>query len=309
MPDRGHVFGPVPSRRLGRSLGVDLVPLKTCTFDCIYCQLGRTTELTVTRAEYVATGEVIREIEEALGRGARPDYVTFSGSGEPTLHSGLGRIIDAVREMTDTRVAILTNGSLFSDPEVRDQCGRADLVIPSLDVADPRMFRCVNRPHRSISFLKMVKGLAEFRKTFQGQLWLEILLLYGVTGVGPYVRRMLPLIEKINPDRVQINTAVRPPAETSARPVPKEDLEELAAIIGPRADVIAEPGTPEMQGEFRVALDDILAVLSRRPSSVEDLASGLGIHRMEAMKYLEALERDGRAQSLTRDGITYYFTR
>ena len=239
MIDKRHVFGPVPSRRLGRSLGVDLVPYKTCSFDCVYCQLGRTTHLTVTREEFVPTDQVIREIRESLGSSVPPDYITLSGSGEPTLHLGFGDVIDAVRKMTDTPVAVITNSSLMADPEVRRECAKADLVIPSLDVADRGMFPCVNRPHRDVVFEEMAEGLIEFGKEFRGRMWLEVFLLYGVTGVAPYVRRMIPLIERIDPERIQLNTVVRPPAESITRAVPPEDLIELAELLGPKAEVIA----------------------------------------------------------------------
>ncbi len=306
MESRKHVFGPVPSRRLGRSLGVDLVPFKTCTFDCVYCQLGRTTDLTAERREYVPTGEVIREIGEALKESVRPDYITLSGSGEPTLHSGFGDIVEAVKKTTDVPVAVITNSSLMWDPDVRADSAKADLVVPSLDVADRKMFPCVNRPHRDIDFDRMVEGLVDFRGMFRGRLWLEILLLYGVTGVGPYVRRMLPLVERIRPDRIQLNTAVRPPADPVVRPVPENDLRRLAPLFGPRAEVIAHFSASEKERDFVVRREDVLAMLKRRPCSVEDIAGGLGIHRNEAVKYIQELDRDGRLRSETRSGILYY---
>ena len=307
MGEKRYVFGPVPSRRLGRSLGVDLVPPKTCSFDCVYCQLGRTTDLTVTRREYVPTDRVIRQIEERLGESAPPDYVTLSGSGEPTLHAAFGEIVGAVKAMTDTPVAVLTNGSLLGDPDVRAGCLGADLVVPSLDVADRRLFPCVNRPHPDIVFEDMIEGLVEFRRQFSGQIWIEILLLYGVTGVAPYVRRMLPLVERIRPDRVQLNTAVRPPADPIVRPVPPEDLRNLADLFEPTADVIAGPAAIQKQGEFLVRRDDVVALIERRPCSVEDIASGLGIHRNEAAKYVGGLLAEGRIRSESREGRTYYF--
>lgn len=306
MPENRHVFGPVPSRRLGRSLGVDLVPFKTCTYNCVYCQLGRTTNLTTERAEYVPANEVIREIRDVLDQSVPPDYVTLSGSGEPTLHTGLGEIIRAVKETCDVPVAILTNGSLLGDPEVGEACQAADLVIPSLDAADPKMFQAVNRPHREIGFFNMVDGIVRFRDHFAGQLWLEVFLLYGVTGVPPYVRLLLPFIERLNPDRVQINTAVRPTAETLARPVPGEDLEEIAQMIGPNAEVIASAGAPQKQGEHLVQREDVLAMIRRRPCSIEDVATGLGIHRNEAVKYVELLTADGSIRPEPRGDTVYY---
>ena len=268
MSEKRRVFGPVPSRRLGRSLGVDLVPYKTCSFDCVYCQLGRTTRLTVAREEYVPTDGIVREIEETLGESVRPDYITLSGSGEPTLHLGLGRVIEGIRNLTDIPIAILTNASLFPDPDVRADCAKADLVVPSLDVADRRLFSCVNRPHRDVDFDEMVEGLVKFRGEFRGPLWLEILLLYGVTGVAPYVRQMVPLVERIRPDRVQLNTAVRPPADLVVRPVAEDDLKDLVALFGSVAEVVAHFSAAEKEHDFRVRREDVLAMLRRRPCSI-----------------------------------------
>ncbi len=306
MSQKRCVFGPVPSRRLGRSLGVDLVPYKTCSFDCVYCQLGRTTRLTVAREEYVPTDGILCEIEETLGKSATPDYITLSGSGEPTLHLGFGRVIEGIRNITDTPIAILTNSSLFPDEEVRADCAKADLVVPSLDVADRKLFSCINRPHRNVDFDEMVEGLIEFRKEFRGQLWLEILLLYGVTGVAPYVRQMVPLVERIRPDRVQLNTAVRPPADLVVRPVAETDLQELAALFGSHAEVIAHFSATEEEHDFRARREDVLAMLRRRPCSIEDIACGMGIHRNEAVKYIGEMERDGRIRSEVRAGTLYY---
>ena len=175
-----YVFGPVPSRRLGRSLGVDLVPFKTCSYDCIYCQLGRTSCKTVERKQWVPLDDVLAELKEKLS--TRPDYITLSGSGEPTLFWRTGELIDRIKAMTDVPVAVLTNGSLLWCKDVRDQLTNADLVIPSLDAGDQSMFRAVNRPHEDISFERMLDGLIAFRKAFGGQYWLEIMLLAGHTA-------------------------------------------------------------------------------------------------------------------------------
>ncbi len=306
MPEKKHVFGPVPSRRLGRSLGVDLVPLKTCTFDCVYCQLGRTDHLTVERKEYVPIDPLIREIEETLRNSVPPDYITLSGSGEPTLHSGFGDVIDAIKRISDVPVALITNSSLVGDPDVRTGCAKADLLVPSLDVADRKIFPCVNRPHREIDFDEMVDGLVELRRMFDGKMWLEILLLYGVTGVAPYVRKMLPLVERIRPDRIQLNTAVRPPADPIVRPVPERDLHELAGLFDSKAEVIACFSPAEKEHKFLARREDVLAMLRRRPCSIEDIASGMGIHHNEVIKYIGQLERDGQAQSEIRAGTVYY---
>ena len=173
-----HVFGPVPSRRLGRSLGVDLVPLKVCSYDCIYCQLGRTTCKTVGRKEWVSMDAVLDELKRKLA--CRPDYITLSGSGEPTLHSRLGEIIEHIQAMTKVPVAVLTNGSWLWQRGVREALTLADVVMPSLDAGDELLFQAVNRPHPEITFEKLVSGLEQFRREFSGQYWPEVLLLAAV---------------------------------------------------------------------------------------------------------------------------------
>lgn len=166
-----HVFGPVPSRRLGRSLGVDLVPFKTCTYDCIYCQVGRTTCKTMERKEWVPMDLVLDELEGKLA--CRPDYVTLSGSGEPTLHSRLGEIIEQIQAMTDVPVAVLTNGWLLWQPQVRAELALADMVLPSLDAGDPTKFNFINRPHPSLSFDRVVEGLIAFVPSSRGGIGLK----------------------------------------------------------------------------------------------------------------------------------------
>ncbi len=176
-----HVFGPVPSRRLGRSLGVDLVPFKTCSYDCIYCQVGRTTNQTIERKEWVPMDAVLDELKVKLA--CRPDYVTLSGSGEPTLHSRLGETIEHIQAMSDVPVAVLTNGSLLWQKEVREELALADAVLPSLDAGNGLKFAFINRPHPCLTFERMVEGLIAFRDEFPGQYWLEVFLLGGYTAI------------------------------------------------------------------------------------------------------------------------------
>ena len=286
-----YIFGPIPSRRLGRSLGVDLVPLKTCTYDCIYCQLGRTTCKTVESREYVPIEDVLRELQAKLE--ARPDYITLSGSGEPTLYSRTGELIGRIKAMTDIPVAVLTNGSLLWRAEVRRQLTGADLVIPSLDGGDDAMFQAVDRPHEDITFDRMLKGLIDFRSEFQGQYWLEVVLLAGYNAIEAEVAKLANCVKLIGPDRVQLNTATRPPAEDYAVMVSRSRLDELAAMFDPAAEVIADYRGVHKQGEFIAGRDDVLALLRRRPCSIDDIVDGLGMHRNEVVKHIgELMTRD-----------------
>jgi wyosine [tRNA(Phe)-imidazoG37] synthetase (radical SAM superfamily) len=201
-----YVFGPVPSRRLGRSLGVDVVPFKTCTYDCIYCQLGRTTCKTIERKEWVPLESVLDEVNAKLS--TRPDYITLSGSGEPTLFSPLGELIDGIKRMTSVPIALLTNGSLLWQADVRGAVQDVDLLIPSLDAADEGMFRRVNRPHEAVSFDRLIDGLVASREACRGQYWLEVLLLAGYTGTEGEVNKLAQYASRIKPDRIQLNTDV-----------------------------------------------------------------------------------------------------
>ena len=155
------VYGPVPSRRLGRSLGVDLVPLKTCTYDCVYCQLGRTTSKTVRRGRWVDPEAVGAQVRDKLS--SKPDVIALAGSGEPTLHAGIGAVIDGIKAITDVPVAVITNGSLLGRPAVRRELAAADIVLPSLDAPSEELFRRVNRPHESLHLADLIDGLVSFR--------------------------------------------------------------------------------------------------------------------------------------------------
>lgn len=298
------IFGPVPSRRLGRSLGVDLVPFKTCTYDCIYCQLGRTTNRTVERKEYVPLNDVLDQLCEKLAAG--PDYITLSGSGEPTLYSRLDELIDGIRSRTNVPVAVLTNGSLLWQPEVRRQLLGAHVVIPSLDAGDSMMFKAVNRPHENISFEKVLDGLIAFRREYKGDYILEVFLLAGHTAIESEVRKIADCAGRINPDRVQLNTVLRPPAEEYAFKVKKGRMEELAGFFVPPAEVIADFKGRSRYNTSCSGEQAVMELVRRRPCSLEDVAQGLAIHRQEAQKFLEQLRIKGLIESHSSGGTVFY---
>ena len=299
-----HVFGPVPSRRLGRSLGVDLVPFKTCSYDCIYCQLGRTTCKTDERKEWVPMYAVLDELKQKLT--SRPDYIMLSGSGEPTLHSRLGEIIEHIQVMSDVPVAVLTNGSLLWQKEVREEVAMADVVMPSLDAGDALLFQAVNRPHPEITFDKLVSGLEQFRREFTGQYWLEVLLLAGHTALPAHVQKIAEWVRRIQPDRVQLNTAVRPPTEDFAVPVSLARLTELARLFRPKAEVVADYRRRGNHIDADASQQAILELLRRRPCTAEDVVGGLAMRPIEAAKHLAQLEAAGRIVSQQHGGEIYY---
>lgn len=304
MDKREYIFGPVPSRRLGRSLGIDLVPFKTCTYDCIYCQLGRTTCKTTQRKEWVPFYEILGQLKEKLS--LNPDYITLSGSGEPTLFSKCGELIYQIKKITTIPVAVLTNGSLMWMPEVRKSLMDADLVIPSLDAGSRHLFQYVNRPHPEILFDKMVEGLIRFRDEYKGQYWLEVFLLAGVTTPEVEIEKLKTCIQSIKPDKVQVNTVTRPPAESFAEPVPKELLENLAAQLYECSEVIADYRGVHEKQEFVSQREDVLTLLKRRPCSIDDIAAGLGLHRNEVVKYIEELSAEGKIKAKPQNQQLYY---
>lgn len=302
-----RVYGPVPSRRLGASLGVDLVPPKTCDFDCVYCQLGRTSSLTTRREPYVGPGDILEELIPRLESGVRPDYITMAGSGEPTLNSELTAIISRVREITDIPVAVITNGSMLADPAVSAACGIADLVLPSLDAGDEETFRKLNRPCPGLGFDNVTAGLVDFRRKYEGAVWLEVMMLEGLNSSDASVKRIGELIEAIGPDEVHLNTVVRPPAEPFARPVGEERLREIASLLRPHVTVLREV----MRGEGAVpdgSIDggELLELVRRRPCTRRHIASAFDTNEIEALKVLSRLVAENAIVSELSEGEVFY---
>jgi wyosine [tRNA(Phe)-imidazoG37] synthetase (radical SAM superfamily) len=303
-----HVFGPVPSRRLGLSLGIDPVPLKTCTYDCIYCQLGRTNHRTVERREYVPLENILADLDRKLETQPSLDYLTLSGSGEPTLYQPLDELIRQLKQRHPAPVAVLTNGSLLWDPEVRESIREADLVVPSLDAGDENLFRYINRPHPQISFEKMVAGLMEFRRDFAKPIWLEVFLLGGVTALEAEVAKIARIVKDIKPDRVQINSVARPPAEEFAYPVSRERLEQLARAFGEPTEVVADyPPETQFPASTLATEADILNLLRRRPCSLQDVAAGLHTHPAQLAKHMETLVKK-KVITVTAKGGSIFYT-
>jgi wyosine [tRNA(Phe)-imidazoG37] synthetase (radical SAM superfamily) len=299
-----YVFGPVPSRRLGRSLGVDIVPFKKCSYDCIYCQLGRTTDKTVDRSSHISLDELISELSRKLH--TVPDYITLSGSGEPTLNSDAGELIGRIKELTEIPVAVLTNGSLLWKKDVRYELKEADLVIPSLDAGDETIFRAVNRPHESIGFEDMLDGLIAFREEFKGMYWLEVFLLSGYTTVGADFDKLVKCVDRIKPHRVQLNTVTRPTAEDYAVGVSLEIMNKYAGRFNSEAEVISDFRNVHKQEEFKTGRADILGMLRRRPCSLDDISGGLGLHRNEVIKHIEELTSEKLIGTVLVNGKMFY---
>jgi wyosine [tRNA(Phe)-imidazoG37] synthetase (radical SAM superfamily) len=301
------VFGPVPSRRLGLSLGIDLVPFKTCSYDCVYCQLGRTTDHTLARRSLQTPAAILRELESRLT--CKPDYITLGGSGEPTLYADLGNLIAGIKRLTAIPIAVITNGSLLWQPEVRGELAVADLVSPSLDAGDAETFRRINRPCAGLDFDVMAQGLVDFRREYRGSYWLEILLVKNLNSGPESLAALRRWVERIAPDRVHLNTVARPPAEAGLLPLPQEELTEIARSFHPPAEVIAEYRPRETKPLGTADPEEILAMLQRHPGTADDVATGLSLAPTEAAQVLETMLQDGRLSVQECDGRRFFTAR
>ncbi len=289
-----YIYGPVPSWRLGRSLGVDIVPFKTCSFNCIYCETGRTTNLTWERKEYVSKDSVIEELKAFLSQGKRADHITFSGSGEPTLNSRIGEMISAVKKLTDIPVAVVTNSSLLSRKEVRRELREADVVLPSLDVVSQSLFASLNRPHPSLRIEEIIKGLIEFRKEFKNKIWLEVLLVKGMNDSPEEIKKLAEVIKKIKPDKVQLNTVLRPPAEEEVFALNQKELRSIQRQLPGKVEIVRRFRKVPQGGHIEKLETDIKNLLRRRPCTLSDISHALRVSSQEVMKNLTVLE--GRAE-------------
>ena len=238
------LFGPVPSRRLGRSLGVDMVPYKTCSFNCVYCELGQTTCQTLQRESFLDIDLAIRELRERLAQlQGEVDYITLAGSGEPTLNADLGDVVSRIKGLTRIPVAVLTNSSLLPDPGVRKELQEVDLIVPSLDAVSQRIFEKINRPVEGIRAGEIMESLIALRKEFHGQIWLEILFCRGINDHTAEAEQLHKAAQAIGPDRIQLNTVVRPPAVEGILPCTAERMQQIAAIMsrgGPKTGVVGQ---------------------------------------------------------------------
>jgi wyosine [tRNA(Phe)-imidazoG37] synthetase (radical SAM superfamily) len=303
-----HVYGPVPSRRLGASLGVDVVPMKACTYDCIYCQLGPTRTLTTEREHFFTVEEILDDVGRRLDLWPPPEVITVAGCGEPTLYAELCELLARIKRLTQTPVALLTNGSLFYRSDVRRDAARADIVLPSLDAGDEATFQAVNRPAPSLTLKQVVEGLAAFRREYTGEIWLEVMVLAGINDTLPRIGGIAHLARAIAPDRIQLNTPVRPTFDERAAPVSAARLHELRQAFSPEAEVIAErkeratSASPPRDDETA----EILDLLQRRPCTAADVAEGLDLAHNAVLKTLTTLEHRGEVHRVLRRGRVFW---
>ena len=295
-----HIFGPVLSRRLGRSLGVDLLPFKTCTYSCVYCECGATTSLMTTRSEYFPARNVVAELDQVLSKKPELDYITFAGSGEPTLSLSIGPVITHIKTTYPCySVAVLTNGSLCTRADVRSDLLMADLIIPTLTTAYQHTFECIHRPHPSLRIDAIIAGMEQFRKMYTGAFWLEVFIIPGLNTTADELAGLKGAIERINPDRIQLNTLDRPAAEGWVQPAPDTELDRVREVLGLSGiEIISRtlPVSRIMVPDYE-AVEMIRATLRRRPSTIEDLVSTTGMSGGELAKILASLERMGMVMS------------
>jgi wyosine [tRNA(Phe)-imidazoG37] synthetase (radical SAM superfamily) len=300
------LYGPVPSRRLGLSLGIDIVPSKVCTLDCIYCQVARTTNLTTQRKPYIPASLIIDQLTERLQEPLQADFITLAGSGEPTLNSELPQIITAIKQITKIPVALLTNGTLFHLPNVRAECLNTDVVMPSLDAADDVTFSRINRTHPDISIKMLIDGLIAFRSEFKGKIWLEIFLIEGINTDPSQIEKLKNAVEKIEPEKIHLNTAVRPTVDPGVRKLSPERIRTIAAQFGPNAEVIADFHNHHTHTISIPGPKDVLSMLKRRPCTLKDISSGLSITKEQAQEHISRLKQKKLIRTQKKDSQTFF---
>ena len=304
-----YLFGPVPSRRLGVSLGIDLVPHKTCSYNCIYCECGKTTNLTTERTEYYPTDAIIREIDDYLSTRPKLDFITFSGSGEPTLHSGIGRIARHIREtFPEYRMALLTNGSLFSNSSIRAEAAEIHVIVPSLDAVSESVFQKIDRPCHSITAAGIVAGLVALRKEFKGEIWLEIFIIPGLNDTEEELLFLRDAIAEIRPDRVQLNTLDRPGIVDWITVPTAEEMRRITGALGfPGIEVVGGLSSRSDIASFSQDVrESILGTIRRRPCTIDDLSRIIGLHPNEVRKYMDTLIAEGQiGEKREERGIFY----
>jgi wyosine [tRNA(Phe)-imidazoG37] synthetase (radical SAM superfamily) len=307
-----HIFGPVMSRRLGRSLGIDLLPFKTCSYDCVYCECGATNSLTTKRAEFFPTEEVISQLDTVLRERPTLDYITFAGSGEPTLSLSIGRIIRHLKTAyPEYKVAVLTNGSLLGNKEVAADLSQADLVIPTLTSTSQETFEKIHRPDTCLLIKTIISDILEFRKEFHGEIWLEIFLIPDLNTSLEELASLRDVIDKIQPARIQLNTLDRPAAEDWVTAPDPDELENIRKYFAELKIPVDVAGVcceqPDVCRAGESTHEQILKTLRIRPSTVEDLASMTGLHHHEVAKYLSGLLEEGTVHIQRGKRGVFYF--
>ncbi len=301
-----YVFGPVPSRRFGRSLGVNPLPRKTCNYSCIYCQLGRTPKLRTERKEFYPAETVVEGVRKAVERADEAiDYITFMGDGEPTLAANLGEMAEGVRTFWDGKMALITNGSLFYDEDVRRDAEHFDVVSPTVSAGDERTYRLIHRPPRSLSFEKVFEGLRLLKEWIPGKVWAEMMLVGGVNDSLASLLSIRKVVREIGPDRLYVTVPTRPPAEAWALPPSKESLRRVFDLF-PEARDLTEPEEGPFLRNEEEREAEIVQIARKHPlredQAFELLAMPFGLEG--ARDSLARMVQDGKLISVQFEGRT-----
>ncbi|TXJ13579.1 GTPase ObgE [Brachyspira aalborgi] len=304
-----RVFGPVLSKRLGNSLGIDVIPHKTCSYNCIYCQLGSEENTITDLTNYYSVDEIIYELKEALLNNKNIDYITFTGSGEPTLYKDLKKLIYEIKQITDIPVCIITNGSLLYKQEMRSNLLLADLIIPSLDAGNEETFKLIDNPNKEIDFDKMVEGLIEFKKVFKGEYWLEIFLLKDINDNEDELDDIIKIVKKIRPDRIQLITATRRVANEKAKALSDEELKKIKKYFNSKCDIeIDIPNISENhKGNTRILTEeDIVNFLIRQPDTAYIIAKSFNENERKVKELLDLLIKKNKVREEIVNGVISY---
>ncbi|MDD3846638.1 MAG: radical SAM protein [Syntrophorhabdaceae bacterium] len=301
-----NVFGPVPSRRLGYSLGVDIIPPKYCSYDCIYCQAGKTTDKEILRKRFYDPEVIVAQVADRVATTQQVDIITFSGSGEPTLNLDLGVMIRGVKKRVATPVAVITNGSLLHDREVRADLAEADVVLPSLDAVSEEAFKRINRPHPLLDVESVIAGLKKFRQGYTGPIWLEIMLIRNVNDDPDELKKMAHIVSTLGMDKIQLNTVTRPPSDEKAGRLEEDKLQAICKLFGPACEVIC---SFEKVAEMPAQADwsgIILETLKRRPLTLDDVVKTTSLSHFQAKTRLKAMEEEGLVKSYVLGDDLFY---
>ncbi len=309
MAKMKYVYGPVPSRRLGQSLGIDPIPLKTCNWNCVYCQLGRTVPLTNERRPFIPREDILDQVKHSVDshQNGEINWITVVGSGEPTLYADIGCLIRKVKSYTQIPVAVITNGSLLYLPEVRQALLMADAVLPSLDAGEAWLYRKINRPHPEITFNRLVDGLIAFRGKYSGKLWVEVMLVQGLNDTEDALKDIALTLQKIRPDEVHINIPSRPPVETWVQAPDEEGLLRAQAILGSIAKIVHPiSGTFDLRGSDSL-VDAVVGIITRHPMREDEMLDTLTYWSPDSVKtILTELENSGKARVIERYGVRFW---
>ncbi len=313
MSEYRYLYGPVPSRRLGISLGVDMIPHKVCSLNCVYCECGRTTRLTMERKEYYSVNAILAEIEDYLVKQNVPDFITLSGAGEPTLNAGIGCLIKAVKsKYPKIKIAVLTNSTLLYLPEVRKELCPVDIVLPSLDGALNLEFRKVDRPHSSLNTEDIIEGIQKFILEFKAlpnkEVWLEVFFAEGLNTSNEHIRKLREVLKKLSPDKIQLNTLDRPGCEDWVKPVSQSVLQKIKDQLDlPEVEIIRRyKHRKEIYQYHKFTEETIYNALKRRPLTQEDLTTTLGIDSNELTPYLDIMENEKKIHRMIQNRGVFY---